>query len=68
MSIISGFIRESLVTALASYGVVTLMTIQFSSMGNASELWAVVPSVFILQMLLKLVFSRGADGKLRSST
>lgn len=67
MSIISGLVRESLVTALASYGVVTLMTIQFSSMGNAAELWAVVPSVFILQLLLKLVFSRGADGKLRSS-
>lgn len=66
MKILVEFVRDSLSLALATYGMITLMTIAFSSFGPASRLWPIVPITFVIQLGLKLCFSRDKSGRLRS--
>lgn len=67
MRILLEFAREAMNSALAGYGLIALMTLVFPAMGSASRLWVVVPAMFIIQFLLKLIFSRDANGHLRST-
>jgi hypothetical protein len=68
MKILGEFALVSLTTALATYGLIALLTVMFPSWwGPASGLWIVVPLVFAGQFGLKILFSRDENGKLRSA-
>lgn len=64
MKILLEFAKESAHTALLGYGLVALASI-FMSLGTPSQNWIFVPIVFAGQFVLKLIFSRDENGKLR---
>ena len=66
MNVFIEFIKDSIVTALTTYGLVALATVVFPSLGPASNLWLVAPIAFVVQFGLKLVFSRDENGHLKS--
>lgn len=64
MRVVLGLARDSLVSALASYGFIALMAAFLPALGSIAFLWPLVPVTFALQFGLKLVFSRDPSGRL----
>jgi uncharacterized membrane protein (DUF485 family) len=61
-------VKESIATALAAYGAVAFAAIFFPSIEVVSKNWLLLVALFAVQLVLKLVFSRDAQGHLRRST
>lgn len=67
MMVLFHLLKESAVTALAAYGCVAFAAIFFPWIEPVSKNWALLVVLFVVQLVLKLLFSRDTEGHLRSS-
>ena len=62
------FAKESILTALLGYGLVTFASAFFPSLGQPAQTWIVVPIIFAGQFAVKLIFSRDKNGNLEPTS